>query len=338
MPKTIYITTIILISAWLLASCGGDSADDVQRPVEKEKQEISIKTNVKKMTEGTTRTGFYTNENLAVTNNKFYCAAYTEGTSTSPYLSTGVTYNGSHWSFDDGSHQWPSSGNLDFFAYMPVVVSGEDPYTYAPPSYISSFTYSATTEPLSHTISFACSDLPMAYTSGSTTGQGSDLKEFVYALALGQNGTDNADGVNLSFQHPFTRIKMELSASQVDPITIKSITFKTIKTGGTFTYNGSTSTWDTSEGASANFVATLNQTVTITNAVQTLGEPYLMIPQSWTGQIEVRIIWDDWGVQKEETLTASAPTTWKIGYSYTYSFTISKSALIVNVARFTEQW
>lgn len=157
-------------------------------------------------------------------------------------------------------------------------------------------------------------------------------------MALGQNGTDNASGVNLSFQHPFTRIKMELSASQVDPITIKSITFKSVKTGGTFTYNGSTSTWDTSEGASDNFVATLNQTVTITNAVQTLGEPYLMIPQSWTGQIEVRIIWDDWGVQKEETLTASAPTTWKIGYSYTYSFTISKSALIVNVARFTEQW
>jgi hypothetical protein len=327
MTKNLKYTALCLLVTLLASACSKDGADGNEVTNRNEaKKEIGIKPDVWKMAEGTTRTTFYTNSDLAT----FKCAAYNENTMTAYIDPVDVYKSGDNWIITGRPYYWPASGNLDFFAYMPAPCPGYIPV--AP-------TYSATSTPsITHTISFTCSDLPMTYTRGSLDGQGSGLSEFVYALALGQNGTDNASGVNLSFQHPFTRIKMELSASQVDPITIKSITFKSVKTGGTFTYNGSTSTWDTSEGASANFVATLNQTVTITNAVQTLGEPYLMIPQSWTGQIEVRIIWNDWGVQKEETLTASAPTTWKIGYSYTYSFTISKSALIVNVARFTEQW
>lgn len=318
MTKNLKYIALCLLVTLLASACSKDGADSNEVTNRNEaKKEIGIKPDVWKMAEATRATTY---DNTALQSDGFTVYAYT-AESITPYIDNKtVSYDAPNWIITGRPYYWPAY-NLDFFAYAPATL----------PSYIAAdpaLTYTA-----AHNVTFTCSSLPM-----TNAGQGSSLKEFMFGMALGQNGTDNASGVNLSFQHPFTRIKMELSASQVDPITIKSITFKSVKTGGTFTYNGSTSTWDTSEGASDNFVATLNQTVTITNAVQTLGEPYLMIPQSWTGQIEVRIIWDDWGVQKEETLTASAPTTWKIGYSYTYSFTISKSALIVNVARFTEQW
>ena len=328
MTKNLKYTALCLLVTLLASACSSDGGDTPSTPPTNTQDEINIKAQVWQVMQGAPRRA-HTYDDVAAlkTEAQFKCTAYQANSNPLvAYIPTTTVDwdNGDNrWEFNHGTdhYYWPASGNLDFFAYMPATL----------PSYIAAdpaLTYTA-----AHNVTFTCSGLPM-----TNAGQGSSLKEFMFGMALGQNGTDNASGVNLSFQHPFTRIKMELSASQVDPITIKTITFKTIKTGGTFTYNGSTSTWDTSEGASDNFVATLNQTVTITNAVQTLGEPYLMIPQSWTGQIEVRIIWDDWGVQKEETLTASAPTTWKIGYSYTYSFTISKSALIVNVARFTEQW
>lgn len=326
MTKNLKYTALCLLVTLLASACSSDGGDTPSTPPANTQDEINIKAQVWQVMQGAPRRAHtYDNAAALQTEAQFKCTAYQANSLTAYISTTTVDWDSgdNRWEFNYGTdhYYWPASGNLDFFGYMPATL----------PSYIAAdpaLTYTA-----AHNVTFTCSGLPM-----TNAGQGSSLKEFMFGMALGQNGTDNASGVNLSFQHPFTRIKMELSASQVDPITIKTITFKTIKTGGTFTYNGSTSTWDTSEGASDNFVATLNQTVTITNAVQTLGEPYLMIPQSWTGQIEVRIIWDDWGVQKEETLTASAPTTWKIGYSYTYSFTISKSALIVNVARFTEQW
>ena len=330
MAKNLKYIALWLLVTLLASACSKDGADTPSTPPTNTQDEINIKAQVWQVMQGASaprRAHTYDDGAALKTEAQFKCTAYQANSNPLvayiPTTTVDWDSGDNRWEFNHGTdhYYWPASGNLDFFAYMPATL----------PSYIAAdpaLTYTA-----AHNVTFTCSGLPM-----TNAGQGSSLKEFMFGMALGQNGTDNASGVNLSFQHPFTRIKMELSASQVDPITIKSITFKSVKTGGTFTYNGSTSTWDTSEGASDNFVATLNQTVTITNAVQTLGEPYLMIPQSWTGQIEVRIIWDDWGVQKEETLTASAPTTWKIGYSYTYSFTISKSALIVNVARFTEQW
>ena len=328
MAKNLKYIALWLLVTLLASACSSDGGDTPSTPPANTQDEINIKAQVWQVMQGASaprRAHTYDDVAALKTEAQFKCTAYQANSNPLvayiPTTTVDWDSGDNRWEFNHGTdhYYWPASGNLDFFAYMPAT----------PPSYITAGpTYTA-----SHDVTFTCSGLPM-----TNAGQGSSLKEFMFGMALGQNGTDNASGVNLSFQHPFTRIKMELSASQVDPITIKSITFKSVKTGGTFTYNGSTSTWDTSEGASDNFVATLNQTVTITNAVQTLGEPYLMIPQSWGGQIEVRIIWDDWGVQKEETLTASAPTTWKIGYSYTYSFTISKSALIVNVARFTEQW
>ena len=65
----------------------------------------------------------------------------------------------------------------------------------------------------------------------------------------------------------------------------------------------------------------------------------LVIPQNWTGQIEVNASWNDWGdTPVEHTVTASIPATWQPGYSYTYTFNITLEDLVVNLSDFTEQW
>ena len=64
-----------------------------------------------------------------------------------------------------------------------------------------------------------------------------------------------------------------------------------------------------------------------------------MIPQEWTGGIDVNATWDVWGVTKNHDVsTTLSSITWQAGYSYTYTFTITETDLTVNVAKFTEQW
>ncbi len=66
----------------------------------------------------------------------------------------------------------------------------------------------------------------------------------------------------------------------------------------------------------------------------------LVIPQDFAGAIEVNASWDDWGdtpVPHTVSKTISA-ITWRPGYTYTYTFTISTDDLTVNVQDYTEQW
>ena len=64
-----------------------------------------------------------------------------------------------------------------------------------------------------------------------------------------------------------------------------------------------------------------------------------MVPQDFAGQIEVNASWNDWGdTPVAHTVTATIPTTWEAGTSYTYTFNITPEDLTVNTANFTEQW
>ena len=332
MPKTIYITTIIFISAWLLAGCGGDSADDVRGGVkEPTQQEISFNADVWKMAEAT-RATFYNTGTLS--SGSFMVSAYV-AESTTPYINP-VTVNWvtDKWVFSDGKHYWPAEGSLDFFAYMPASI----------PSYItdlsdvaSQVTYAARNP------RFKCKNLPMTYDasdeSKSTAGQGSGLQEFVYALTTGRTkALDGAGGVTLIFQHPFARIDMKLSSAQAKPVTINTITFKTLKNNGTYTYNGGPNKWELT-GDATDFKVTLDQDFTVPVTDQNIGTSYMMIPQNWTGNIEVEATWDDWGVPLKHTLTKKIDAVnWAPGTCYTYTFTITETDLIVNSTKYTEQW
>lgn len=302
-----YITFCCLLTAVLvlLAGCSKDEGFD-----ETKTAEITLQTDVWRIMDATRATTF-DNQAALQTKGTFTCAVYNAETTT-PYINaTSVNWDGtaSKWEFSDGKHYWPASGSLDFFAYMPA----------AAPSYITGPTYTTARAP-----QFTCTSLPMTPDGQSAT------EEFIYALTTGQSkaGQGNS-GVTMTFQHPFARIKLQLSESQED-IHINSITLKSIKNNGDYVHG----TGWTPSGDATNFVFTLNNDYEANHDFGT----YLMMPQNWAGEIEINADWNVWGVSKNHTVSATVPTTWQSGYSYTYTITITETDLKVDIAKFTEQW
>ena len=324
MTKNLKYIALWLLVTLLASACSKDGADGNEVTNRNEaKKEIGIKPDVWKMAEGTTRTTFYTNSDLAT----FKCAAYNENTMTAYIVPVDVYKSGDNWIITGRPYYWPASGNLDFFAYMPAT----------PPSYITAGpTYTATSTPsITHTISFTCSDLPM-----NNAGQGSSLKEFMFGMALGRNGENAGSGVPLQFQHPFARIKLQLAASHPN-VTINSITFRSIKNNGNYNHSASPK-WSTS-GDATNFELTLEGAAAVfdnNSTAKQIGDDYIMIPQDWTGVIVVNADCLYWGEKKNyPSLTTTVPTDWQPGYSYTYTFSISPDDLKVGTtSQFTEQW
>jgi hypothetical protein len=318
---------LLLTAAILMAACSSDDANDTPTPTN-DNAEIAFTTATTTWHDATRATTY---DGGTLTSGSFTAASYVAESTTAYFTPVTVNWETDKWVFSDGKHYWPAEGALDFFAYMPAAV----------PSYITNMsdvaslvTYAARNP------QFKCKNLPMTYdASTSTAGQGSGLQEFVYALTTGRTkALDGADGVTLNFQHPFARIDMKLSDAQAKPVTINTITFKTLKNNGTYTHNGSPNKWALT-GDATDFKVTLDQDYAVTGTEQTIGTSYLMIPQNWTGNIEVEATWVDWGVSLKHTLTKQIDAvTWAPGTSYTYTFTITETDLIVNTSKYTEQW
>ncbi len=331
MKNTHYIY-ISMLAAMLLAGCSKDDGNSVQQ-AGGEAQEICVQTNLTKMLDGTRATTYDDAAGLQAEAH-FTCTAYNAGTLTEYIPTTTVDWNSTQWQFNNGAshYYWPlpaSNGgawpSLDFFGYMP---SAANLSTEAP--YIGSINYTA-----EHNVTFTCSGLPM-----TNAEQGSSLKEFMFGMALDQNYGNAAAGVPLTFQHPFARIKLQLAASHPD-ITINSITFKSIKNNGDYDHS-ETPKWTTT-GVATDFVLSLSDAAAIFDnnpaSPTQIGTDFIMIPQDWTGVIEVNADCLFWGEKKNySSLTTTVPTDWQPGYSYTYTFNISPDDLIVNIAKFTEQW
>lgn len=317
-----------LLSSLLITACSKDGADgnDVTKPNEQTK-EIRFNADVWKMAEAT-RATTYDNAEALQAQGSFTCYAYTANSTTlnndADIKGIPVTWNSTlnQWKFEI-SHHWPASGDLDFFAYMPATPQG----------YISDISYTTARNP-----QITCTNLPMTYNSESPeAGQGSGLQEFIYAMVTDQNKAGQGEsGVELTFAHPFARIKLKLSSTQAN-IHINTITFKDLKKSGTCSFDGTTSSW-TPTGDATNFVVTLNADCT---ANDVLGTDYIMIPQTWSGVIEVNAIWTDWDESVAHTVSVTLPElqrTWAPGTNYTYTFTITETDLIVNTSKYTEQW
>lgn len=326
--QTGYFGYALLALACLLTACsGGSSSEEFDSPTPNptpnptsENQEIKLNANVWNMMEGM-RATFY--DAGTITSGSFTASAYVENTTTAYINPTTVNWNSTEWQWSDGKHYWPASGSLDFFAYMPATK----------PSYISSITYNARSP------QFFCENLPMTYNSDSPTeGQGSGLQEFVWGVTIDQNKvSQGTSGVTMTFKHPFARIYFKLAASHPN-ITINSITFKTLKNNGSCTFNGTTTTW-TLTGATTNLVTSYSPGASFTSEAEakSIGGPFLVIPQNWTGGIEVNATWTELDITQTVSTTIPA-ITWQAGYSYTYTFTINPNATIVKTDKFTEQW
>ena len=321
MAKNLKYIALWLLVTLLASACSKDGGDSntVTKPNEA-KKEIGIKPDVWKMAEATRATTY---DNSALQSDGFTVYAYT-AESITPYIDNKtVSYDAPNWVITGRPYYWPAY-NLDFFAYAPATLPS---YITAGPAYTSA-----------HNVTFTCSSLPM-----TNAGQGSSLKEFMFGMALGQNGENAGSGVPLQFQHPFARIKLQLAASHPN-VTINSITFKTIQNNGNFTYNhsASTSTWVPS-GDATDFVLSLTGDAAVfdnNSTAKQIGDDYIMIPQDWTGVIVVDAECLYWGEKKRySNLTTTVPTDWQPGYSYTYTFNISPDDLKVGTtSQFTEQW
>ena len=316
--------TVMLLTAGLLAAC---STDDDGIDNGGGATEIRLNADCWQVMKGTRAATFDNAQQLEAETGGFMCCVYDYGTTTPYFDAVSVRYDDEEdaWKFQDGKHYWPATGALDFFAYMPVTVPG---YITDVTDVAGQVTYEAGNP------RFKCVNLPV-----TSAGQ-SSLKEFILALTTNQDKEhQGATGVALTFMHPLARVNLKLSAGQRYDVHINSITFKTIKNNGTYTHTATPSQW-TATGDAADLVVTLNQDYNATGAEQTLCSPCLVIPQEWTGEIEVSATWTEWGVtQSAHTLTASVgATTWQPGCSYDYVFTISSEDLKVDTARFTEQW
>lgn len=291
--------SLLLSVLLLLAGCSSSDSEEQEKGGGSQ-PEIRLNADSWQVMSGTRVMTF--DNAAALKSEGFKCFAYTAETTT-PYIN-GVTVNWvdeTEWLFSDGKHYWPSSGSLDFFAYLPL----------EKPSYMSEPSYSYSS---GQKFSFTCT---MPVTSAT---QGSGIKEFVYAFAANQSKSTNSGNVDLTFHHPFARII--LAEGTIDgEVTVTGITLNSIKYNETFS-SGNSPRW-TSAGSTANFTA------------DGFGGPFLVIPQSWPGSIDVNITRS--GIP--DVLSTTVATEWEAGYSYTYTINVS-GGLIINVGtdKYAEQW
>lgn len=338
MPKTIYITTIILFSAWLLAGCGGDSADDVRGGVkEPTQQEISLKAGVDELGSETRAASFYENSSRLQTNGFTVNAYNSDGTKYIDGKSVSYDTDNTRWYFTSGSVLWPETGNLDFFAYTTTGVN-----------YITNISYDTSTD----NVSFTCNGYGL-YNSTNQNGK----SEFICALTKGQNRNNAVSGVNLSFMHSFARVKFvqgtvnqtynsgSSSGTYSGTLSV-GITLQNISLIGTCTFGGSsTVTWN-DLSATSNFEAS-----SFSNDAY-----YIFVPQTITGKtlaIDASYKATD-NSAKYATLTSAFPTCeLQAGKSYTFTInltlntdpyggggggSIDQITVTVNTSKYTEQW
>ena len=330
MTKKQYILSFAAaaLTAVLLTGCSGDSASDISPDPTPStgKSEIKVNADIWRMMEGT-RVTTYDNQAALQTDGHFTCAVYQANTTT-PYINaTRVDWNGSTaWEFTDGKHYWPATGNLDFFAYMPKAGSL--------PSYITTgptYAVNGTPAPAPY---FVCTNLPM-----TNAGQ-EGLQEFIWALTPGQNkASQGASGVTMTFKHPFALIKFVIAEGSGTHVQVNSISITELNTGGTCTFNaaGTASTWSSHSGSATMTITPATPLKYGTSSTQTT--LLMVIPNNYNGSktLTVNGTWDDWSNVTKD-ISTDISIDWQPGYIYTYTLTVTKYALTVDIQKYTEQW
>lgn len=306
MTKTKYGIMLMFLSATaLLTGCGNDDYNENSNGnANANENAISFSTDLQPFAKAST----FDSTTDMQTEGSFTCTTYEANTTTTHISASRVVWSGIDWQFADDIHFWPTSGDLDFFAYMPK--SG------SLPSYISSVTY-----PSARSAQLVCRDMPM-------TKAGQDgLKEFIWALSTGKNKSNSSAGVAMTFRHPFAKITFRVGNPASDGITINTVTLSALKTGGTCSFDGTTSTWSDQDGS--------------TNLVGTADTPYIIIPYNYTSGLTItaNATWSNIGNATADTKAVAVAANFQPGYSYIYTLTLDGTALKVDVDKYTvEQW
>lgn len=321
---------ILLAATLIVIGCSKDDGDSSQPAVEeKGRSEICVKTNVSNMQSRAT-----TIDNATLHEYDLKIDAYYNNTDTKYLNEQKLHYTGGdpNWVFWDGSAQlhyyWPFEGSktpegdlastLDFVGFCP----------YDKPTYIGTPTYSHSTG-----VSFSC-DVSSYMTN---TAQAS-MQEYLVAVLNGQTlatQTDAGGALPLEFKHPFALIKFVITEGSGTHVKVNSISIADLKTSGTCTYNGTTMTWSSQSGSTAMSQTGLNLKYG-TSSTET--DPFMVIPNNYgTKTLTINGTWDDWSAVTKD-LSTDISINWQPGYIYTYNLTVTKYALKVDVAKYTEQW
>lgn len=332
--STLIIGMMLLLVAGLPVGCSRDAEPTMQH-------EIAVTTGVSGMQKRVS--AISSNTDLQTCDLKI--DAYFHNTNTKYINGVKLVYDTDlepdSWRFDDGSgnavhYYWPIEGSVYEPSTSNITVSSLDFVGFCPYDLANTGVTAPVYNEATGSLQMTCS-LPMTNTGDGITQN--NLQEFLWAYANGQTKDSNSGTVNMSFQHPFARVRFQLSASHPN-IQIDSIVFKGLKSGGACTYVGGTTTWTSlTPAGTVDFVATLNQTLTTSASIQTIGTDYIVVPQMFAGDIVMKTTWDDWGAPVEHYHTAQITSVeWQPGCSYTYTFTITETDLIVDTERYTEQW
>lgn len=324
----------ILLAAGLLAGCS--RADDPTP-----QKEIAVTTGVTGMLK---RINSIDND-TRLQGQDLKIDAYFNGTNTAYLSNTKLHYN-SGWKFWTGSpgsethYYWPIEGSVYDPSSSNITVSSLDFVGYCPydkPTYITTgptYIYSAG----NRTITFAAT-MPTTTEDETlylTDGTQNELTEFMYAIATDQTyATQVANsGVPLQFKHPFAIIKFGLSSATTTNVVVNNIMMEGLVTSGSCSFNGTASTWTSRSGSAA---MKLTEDLQRDETEET--SPFLVIPNNYGAKtLSVDVTWTEWGEEQNRTYTAPLTIDWVAGYAYTYTLTITKYELIVDVEKFTEQW
>ena len=334
---------LILLAAGLLAGCSGsEGGEDVVPQNTNAGQQAELRLTANNMP--TRATTIDNNTDLRGYNLKI--DAYYHNTETKFLNGKRLRYNASAWKFwSDGEpgeqehYYWPFDGSTVTIDDEPVVASTLDfvgfcPYT--KPAYIGDPTYNHSTG-----VSFTCdmsSYMTLARQTGAEAPTIPVMQEFLVSVLNNQTlATQTAAGgaLPMVFKHPFALIKFTITAASGTHVQINSIKLTGLKTGGTCTYDGTTMAWSGYSGS-----ADMTLTQTLKNGGTTEGTPFMVIPNNYGSKfLTVNATWDDWS----NPVTISDYGTdvdfnWEAGRIYTYNLTLDKYGLIVDIAKYTEQW
>ena len=265
--------------------------------------------------------------------------AYYNGTDTKYIDGAKLHYNSSWMFWEDGEpgsqehYCWPIEGSVYDPAGENITVSSLDFVGYCPytaPSYITSGpSYTA------GNISFTAIMPTIEVDEVTYMADQASMNEYLVAIAANKTYADQGgSGVPMVFKHPLAYIKFSLSEATTDNVTVNSISMVGLKTSGSCSFNGTTSTWTSQDGSAA-----MNLTETLQRHETEETSPFLVIPNNYGEKtLSVNATWTEWGEVQTRTFEAPLTIDWVAGYAYTYTLTITKYELIVDVAKFTEQW
>lgn len=237
--------------------------------------------------------------------------------------------------WEGGEYYWPKTGSLLFAAVSP----------YTLPAGTASLTYNQTTREI----------------------KVSDFVQGAYDNALGSSGQVDLMWVDIpatstgkvathpmTFRHALSWITFRASTDTDNLYTITGLNIKkassaeqAIYNKGTFTSDGTTSTWSIDEMTSTEYALYADEagTVLAKTAASTIADNLLVLPQSTGNRLQLEIKFRQTGIDAEQTMTVAFPmVTWamKTHYIYTLQFKASGTGpddnLKITITPSVEDW